>query len=209
VDDAVRVRARTARAALADGALRGPALRELIVSAPFVERDAFVDELLQIEAPPPDAPLPRGAVPYLPCGVDEILAMVRDAPVGPSDELVDLGSGLGRVAILVHLLSGARTRGIEIQEALVRGATALAARLALRDVSFVHADAAQVELDGSRFFLYAPFEGAVLARVVDRLHAVARRRRIVVGAVGLELDVPWLAARQSSNVGLAIYDALS
>ena len=191
------------------GALRGAALLDLLRARPPLERDAWVDELLGIEPPPPDIPdLPRGAVPYLPCGVDEILAMVRDAPVGPGDELVDLGSGLGRVAILAHLLSGARARGIELQRPLVVGARARCAELALAAVTFDHADAADCELDGSVFFLYAPCNGELLARVVRRLAAVARRRPIIVAAVGLELhDLPWLVPRMSSCAALALYDS--
>jgi SAM-dependent methyltransferase len=208
VDDSLRLQARAARAEIASGALRGAALRALLCVVPFLDRDAWVDELLGIEPPPPDAPdLPRGAVPYLPCGVDEILALVQEA-VGPGDELVDLGSGLGRVAILVHLLSGARTRGIEIQAALVDRARARCAALGLTAVSFVHGDAADAELDGSIFFLYAPFNGAVLARVVRRLEDVARRRPIVVAAVALELpDAPWLAARSTSSAALTLYES--
>lgn len=208
VDDSLRLRARAARAEIASGVLRGPALLDALHAVPFGDRDAWVDELLEIDPPPPDAPdLPRGAVPYLPCGVDEIVALVQDAPVGPGDELVDLGSGLGRVAILVHLLSGARTRGVEIQAPLVDRARARCAALGLTAVSFVHANAADCELDGSIFFLYAPFNGDLLARVVRRLETVAQRRSIVVAAVGLELpDVPWLAARITSSAALALYE---
>ncbi|HEX3476195.1 MAG TPA: class I SAM-dependent methyltransferase [Kofleriaceae bacterium] len=209
MDDSLQLQARAARAAIVAGALRGAALLDAVRAVPFCDRDAWVDELLGIEPPPPDAPgLPRGAVPYLPCGVDEILALVQDAPVGPDDELVDLGAGLGRVVALVHLLSGARTRGIEIQAALVHRARARCAALGLTAVSFVHGDAADAELDGSMFFLYAPFGGDPLARVVRRLEAVARRRPIVVAAVALELpDVPWLAARSTSSAALTLYES--
>jgi hypothetical protein len=149
-------------------------------------------------------------VPYLPSGVAEIVAMVNDAPLRPNDDFVDLGAGLGRVVMLVHLLSGARCRGVEIQEPLVRGARARSAALGI-EVSFAHADAAEIELDGSVFYLYAPFNGAMLTRVVRRLESVARRRPIVVGTVGLELrDVPWLSRRDgSSSVSLTIYDGRS
>lgn len=209
MDDSLRLRALTARAEIASGVLRGMALLELLRSVPPFDRDAWVDELLGIEAPPPDSPdLPRGAVPYLPCGVEEILAMLAEAPVQAHDELVDLGSGLGRVAILAHLLTGARASGVEIQEPLVRSARARCAELALADVSFVHGNAADTALDGSVFFLYAPFNGAMLARVLRRLEEVARRRPIVLCAVGLELpDVPWLLPRRSSNVALTLYDS--
>jgi len=205
VDDSLRRQARAARVEIVSGALRGAALRELLQSISVLDRDVWVDELLGMAAPPPDAPdLPRGAVPYLPCGVDEIMAMVQEVPV----QLVDLGSGLGRVAVLAHLLSGARTRGIEIQAPLVDRAQAMCADLALAAVSFVHGDAGDAELDGSIFFLYAPFGGATLARVIRRLQRVAQRRPVVVAAVGLELhDAPWLIARSTSSVALTLYES--
>jgi len=200
-----------ARLGTASGALRGAELLALLLSVPPLERDAWVDELLGIDSPPPDAPdLPRGSVPYLPCGVEEILAMLREVPVQPDDEFVDLGAGLGRVTLLTHLLSGARATGVEIQEHLVRAARARCADFALPRVSFVHANAADVELEGSVFFLYAPFNGAMLSQVLGRLEAVARRRAITVCAVDLELrDVPWLSPRQTSCVSLVLYDSQS
>jgi SAM-dependent methyltransferase len=147
-------------------------------------------------------------VPYLPAGVDEILAMVLEAPIRSDDEFVDLGSGLGRVVILAHLLSGARALGVEIQEPLAIGARARGLALNLPAVSFVHASAADVALDGSVFFLYAPFNGETLTAVLRRIEEVARRRAIVVCALGLEFrDVTWLRPRTISNVSLALYDS--
>jgi SAM-dependent methyltransferase len=209
VDGSLRLRARAARAEIASGALRGAALRDAVLAVPFCDRDAWVDELLGMDPPPPDVPdLPRGAVPYLPCGVDEVLAAVHELPVRPGDELVDLGSGLGRMAMLAHLLSGARTHGIEIQAPLVDRARARCAALGLTAVSFAHGDAAGTALDGSVFFLYAPFNGDLLARVVRGLERVARRRPIALAAVGLELgDVAWLSARSASSAALTLYDS--
>ena len=209
MDSSLLIRAHAARAEIAAGALRGTPLVGLLRAIPVVDRDAWVDVALGIEEPPPDEPdLPRGAVPYLPCGVDEILTMVLEVPLRARDDLVDLGSGLGRVSILAHLLSGARARGVEIQEPLVRRASALCARLRLADVTFMQADAAETALDGTVFFFYAPFNGSMLARVLERVEEVARRRRIVVGAVGLEFrEVPWLVARKTSSVSLTLYDS--
>jgi SAM-dependent methyltransferase len=208
VDDRLRLSARTARAEIQSGALRGAALLDLLLSIPFLDRDAWTDELLGIESPPPDIPdLPHGSVPYLPCSVEEILAMVLEVPLKPDDDFVDLGSGLGRVAILAHLLSGARARGVEIQEHLVRSGRARCVELDL-PVSFVRANAAEVDLDGSIFFLYAPFNGEMLARVLRRLEDVARRKPIVLCTVGLELrGVPWLRPRKTSSVTLTLYDS--
>jgi hypothetical protein len=207
VEELLRQRARSARAAIANGALRGARLIELLRSVPFLDRDAWCDAALGIELPPPDMPLPRGSVPYLPCGVDEVLTMVVEAPVGADDELVDLGSGLGRVVMLGHLLSGARARGIEIQAHLVHMARVQCTELALRDVTFVHADAADTELDGTIFFVYAPCNGDMLTRLLGRLEAVARRRRITVAAVGLDIDVGWLRPRKTSSVALTLYES--
>ncbi|AKV00396.1 hypothetical protein AKJ09_07059 [Labilithrix luteola] len=209
MDDALRERARKARAEVESGTLRGERLIDLLHDVPALERDAWTDELLGIDAPPPDvAGLPRGAVPYLPCAVDEVLAMVRDVPIRPKDRLVDLGSGLGRVLILAHLLTGASACGVEIQEPLVRRARARCEALDLDRIEFVEANAAEVDLDGTVFFLYAPFNGHLLSRVVARLEHVARRRSIVVCAVDLELrNVPWLSARKASSVSLTIYDS--
>jgi hypothetical protein len=97
---------------------------------------------------------------------------------------------------------------VEIQEPLVRGARGACAALALTGVSFVHENAADAELDGSVFFLYAPFNGPMLGRVLHRLERVARRRPIVVCAVGMEFrDVSWLTPRRTSSVSLMLYDA--
>jgi hypothetical protein len=209
VNDSLRLRAWAARAEITAGALRGAPLLELLLSIPPLERDAWASELLGLEAPPPDIPdLPRGSVPYLPSGVEEILAMVQEVPIEPDDELVDLGSGLGLVVVLAHLLAGARACGVEIQEPLVHSARARCAALDLAAISFVHANAAETALDGSVFFLYAPFNGEVLARVLGRLEEVARRRPIVICAAGFELhDVPWVVARKTSSVSLTLYDS--
>ncbi|NOK15577.1 class I SAM-dependent methyltransferase [Corallococcus carmarthensis] len=202
-------RLRMARAGIESGALRGDALVELLLSIPALDRDVWLDKLLGFDEPPPDiANLPRGAVPYLPSGVDEILAMVAEVPLRRDDAFVDLGSGLGRVAILAHLLSGARAQGVELQEPLIHLARARCAELALPLVSFVHANAADAELDGSVFFLYSPFNGEMLSVVLRRLEDVARRRPIVICAVDFELHgVTWLRARKTSKVSLALYDS--
>ena len=72
----------------------------------------------------------------------------------------------------------------------------------------MHGDAAETELDGSIFFLYAPFTGEVLRRVLHRLEVVAHRRRIVICAVDLELhEAPWLFSRETSSASLVLYES--
>jgi hypothetical protein len=90
----------------------------------------------------------------------------------------------------------------------VRSARARCAELALPAVSFALANAAETEFDGSVFFLYAPFNGEMLTRVLGQLRVVAQRRPIIVCAVDLELrDVSWLVPRKSSSASLFFYDS--
>jgi SAM-dependent methyltransferase len=209
VDDSLYVDARRAREDVKGGILRGPALVERLLSVPYPDRDVWTDELLALPEPPPDiAGLPVGAVPYLPAGVEEILTMVLETPLRPDEQFVDLGSGMGRVAILAHLLSGARASGVEIQKPLVDCARKCCDGLGLNDISFVHANAADTELDGEVFFLYSPFNGETLTRVLSRLECVARRRAIAVCTVGLELPGEgWLRARRASSLSMTFYDS--
>lgn len=185
--------------------LRGTALHEALLAIPASERDAWIDNLLGIAPPPPDSALPAGGVPYLPCGVDEILSMLRDVPLSRDDVFVDLGAGLGRVVMLVHLLSGCRTLGIEIQPHLVEAARDRSRALGI-DIRFEEGNVVDCELDGSVFFLYAPFNGALLAQVLEKLRQLAQRRRLVICAVDLEIDVDWLVPRPSSHRAVALYD---
>lgn len=189
---------------------RGEPLYRELMSIARDERDAWVDSLLGLTQAPHDEPgLPTGAVPYLPCGVDEILTVVREAPVTAGDTLVDLGSGVGRVLMLAHLLTGARAHGVEIQGTLVRIATERCAALGLDGVTFTHGNAAELELEGTIFFLYAPFNGPLQAHVLERLEAVARRHRIIVCTVDLELRVKWLKARRGSSLAVTVYDSVA
>jgi len=211
VNEALRLRARVLRAEIIDGVrgkkLRGPALAQLIRDVSPDDRDTFVDELLGFDHVPGDSELPRGGTPYLPCGVEEIMRMVREVPLTPSDTFVDLGSGVGRVSILAHLLSGARSGGIEIQRPLVGVARERAEALRVPEVTFVLGNVVESELDANVFFLYSPFNGDLLRAVLAKLEALARTRAVVVCTVDMELHAPWLVARKSTSLALTIYDA--
>lgn len=174
------------------------------------ERDAWVDRTLGLGAPPEDGPeLPRGCVPYLPCSVDALLRLTEEAPVRAADVFVDIGAGVGRAAVLVHLLTGAAAVGIDIQPALVAAARELVSRLRLSGVSFIEGDAvtgAAALTAGSVYFLYCPFSGERLVRLLAGLEAVARTRSIRIGCVDLTLPpCRWLRPAPPRSVDLLIY----
>ena len=119
--------------------------RAALLGVPPAARDAWVDVVLDLGDLPEDGPdLPRGCVPYLPCPVDALLRMKEQARVGASDVFVDVGSGVGRAATLVHLLTGAAVVGIEIQSSLAVAARRLADRLAEPRIATVHGDAVRL-----------------------------------------------------------------
>jgi SAM-dependent methyltransferase len=173
------------------------AFRARLERIPPDERDAWVDRELGLVAVPDDGPeLPRGCVPYLPCPVSALLHVIDRAEVCASDVIVDIGSGAGRAAIVMHLATGASAIGIEIQQHLAAASRALAARCDVTRFSVIEGDAAvrvREASAGTVFFLYCPFSGERLERVLDALSEIAQKRPIRVCTVGLHVPArPWL-----------------
>ncbi len=169
-------------------------LREMLLAVPPLERDAWVNRQLGIDELPDDGDeLPRDGVPYLPASVDSILRFVELGKLGAHDVIVDVGSGVGRAAWILRVLTGARVIGIEIQRSLVRE---------LDGLSFIAADASITHPpDASAYFLYCPFSGATLERWVDTLP----RRGLIIGCVDFSLpERPWLT-RDRVDRDLEIY----
>lgn len=169
--------------------------RAALVAVPFLERDAWVDAVLDLGPIPDDgADLPAECVAYLPCSVEAVLEAVDGARITAADVVVDIGAGVGRAAALLHLLTGARVIGVEVQRALVEAARRLSS--VLPAVSVVHGEAADLEAlapGGTVFFLYCPFSGARLERLLDELERVAKTRPLRLACVDLPLPSrPWL-----------------
>ncbi len=190
--------------------LHGPeTFRAALLEVAKTERDAWLDVALGLAEPPADsAELPRGCVPYLPCGVDALLQTVGAADVTAEDVFVDIGAGAGRAADAVQLLTGATAIGLEIQPELVRAARELGARLGLSRMTTVECDArtpAGSITSGSVFFLYCPFSGEHLTPLLAALEHVARTRPLRIVCVDVELPArPWLALA-SRHDGIAVH----
>ena len=189
------------------------AFRAALLRVPVTSRDAWLDAVFELDGIPDDGPeLPRGCVPYVPCSVDVLLRMVQHARIEPTDVVVDVGAGPGRAAAAVHLMTGASVIALEIQPALVTASRELAARLNVERLSAIEGDAAELTgriQIGSVFFLYCPFSGARLERVLTDLEAIARTRAIRVCCVDLPLPpVPWLELAAEAE-DLAIYRSVT
>ena len=196
---------------LIERGLHAPAtFREALLEVAPSERDSWLNVVLGLDEPPDDGPeLPRGCVPYLPSAVDALLRVVDEAPVGPTDVFVDVGSGAGRALAFVHLLTGATAVGLEIQGPLVRVACELVSRLRLSRVATLEADAAVVNdiaARGSVFFLYCPFSGERLRQLLGSLETLARTRALCVCSLDLPLpEQPWLVMDPPRSGGLRVY----
>jgi hypothetical protein len=192
------------------GGLRGAELLAWLQAHPPGDRDAAIERLLGIERPPAALGEAPGddRMPYMPSAIAPVVRAVLDVPITEHDVFVDLGAGLGKAAMAVHLLTGAPARGVELQAVLASEANAQARELALGAVSFAQGDALEADLaDATVVFLYLPFTGDVLAGVLRRLEAVARRRQLVLCALGLDLHVDWITARPTDEFWLTIYDS--
>ncbi len=169
--------------------------------------DTFVNGLLHFQPMPSETlPLEPGMVFYQKTPARIIWDMAEKAQMKPGEIFVDLGSGMGQVSILMHLLTGAKTKGIEFEPSYCDYARACAADLHLLEVEFIQADAREADFStGQVFFLYTPFEGEILAAVMQRLSRESSRRIRVFsyGPCTVELyRQAWLRPLVSNEFGI-------
>jgi len=139
-------------------------------------RDAFLSGLLYASPiPAPIQPLEPGMVQLQNTPVRILLELIEKSAISPSDTFFDIGSGLGQVPLVVHLLTGARAIGIEREPAYVGYARELAADFGLPDVRYRISDARAADYsEATALFLYTPFRGPMLETVLERIRGQCR-----------------------------------
>ena len=177
--------------------------------------DALLSGVLQMDEPAPDAAEPHEEmVFYQPTPARHIFELIRRAGITGRDVLIDLGSGLGHVPLLVALCTGARCIGIEWEAAYVDCARRCASALNLSGVTFVRQDAREADLSmGTVFYLYTPFKGAMLREMLAALGREAITREIRVCTLGPCTEIvarePWLERCDASGADmLAVFRSL-
>ena len=117
--------------------------------------------------------------------VSAVLELVDRVPLTRADRFVDIGSGLGQVVLLVHLLTGVDAMGLEVMPAYVERARGEAERLGIDGGSLCEGDARSADLcGGTVYFLFSPFRGQMLQTVLNRLRHEARTRRLTICSFG-------------------------
>ncbi len=183
----------------------------------YDDLDVFVNGLFGIDTEPEETRALRpGMIGYQATPARFVLDLVERIPLGPDDVVFDLGSGLGRVAMMVGLLSEAEVRGIEYDPGHCAYARQCAQLLPVPRVHFINADAREALLaDGTVFFMYTPFRGDLLQTVLERLRREAHRRPLIVATYGpCTQDVAqlhwleWSGSREPDDRELAIFKRL-
>jgi Histone methylation protein DOT1 len=181
----------------------------------FDYRDELVSGVLQPPEPgEPNLQLSAEMVPYQPTPVRHILHLIAAAAIAEDDVFVDLGSGLGHVPLLVSMLTGARSLGVEVQAAYVGSARKCAQSLHFSRVQFTAQDAREADLSrGTVFYLYSPFKGSILAEMLSALRRESMRRSLKICSLGpcthRISNETWLRASAFSETGLiAVFDSL-
>lgn len=124
--------------------------------------------------------------------------MIEQVCIGADDLFYDLGSGLGQVPILVHLLTGASCRGIEFEPAYCAYARRVATRLKLPRVRFlINADLRATDYaDGLSSSSTRHARGQMLQNVLNKLAADTRGHNVAICTYGpctaVVTHLPWL-----------------
>lgn len=148
--------------------------------------DIFVNRLLFFRDMPEQRKLPEPEmVFYQKTPARIIFELVKKAGFTKDDVFFDIGSGLGQVAMLVNLLTGTRTVGVEFDPAFCKYSEECAVTLGLSDVTFINVDARETDYsEGTVFFMYTPFRGKMLRDVLDLLRKETLKRRIHIITYG-------------------------
>jgi hypothetical protein len=152
----------------------------------YDDLDVFVNRWLgSRKMPVPTLELSTEMVEFYKTPAKVVVELVERVPFGPGDVFVDLGAGLGQVVMLVHLLTGVRALGVEIEPAYCAYARVCVKRLGLSGVEFLEGDARVVDLSaGTVFFLFTPFKGVMFHQVMERVKVASLGRRVRVVGYG-------------------------
>ena len=148
--------------------------------------DELISGVLQFEKPSAEVvQLESEMVAYQPTPARHIFDLILRAALTDQDFLIDLGSGLGHVTLMSSICTSANCTGIELEPSYVDCARKSARSLNLNNVRFIQGDARAVDLShGTVFYLYTPFNGAILREVLNSLRQEAAKREIRVCTFG-------------------------
>lgn len=155
--------------------------------------------------PTPTRQRAYGMVRYEPTPASVILELVDQIEFTNNDVFYDLGSGLGKVTALVHILTGCTCIGVEYEPSYCNYATHRAAELGLDNIHYINSDARYINYsDGTVFFLFNPFGGKIFDTVLEILHQESIKRPVSICSYGSCTapisKLPWLQITDPSCI---------
>lgn len=160
--------------------------------------DIFINQLFSfLPVPRQSWDLQADMVYYQKTPARVVLEIVEIADLNENDVFVDLGSGLGQVAMLIHILTGITVKGVEFEPAFCDYAAACAKELNLTGTKFINTDARDADYSaGTVFFMYTPFTGQILQNVLEMLKKESLNKKIRIityGPCTIQIaEQPWL-----------------
>jgi methyltransferase family protein len=188
------------RASLLEWMPDGNDAANLMNSRGYDYLDDLIRGVLQFEKPSAEVvQLESEMVAYQPTPARHIFDLIGRIALTGRDSLIDLGSGLGHVTLMASICTRANCTGIELEPSYVDCARKSAQSLNLNNVRFIQGDARAADLsNGTVFYLYTPFSGAILRDVLNSLRQQAVKREIRVGTFGpctrVVSEEQWLTA---------------
>jgi len=144
--------------------------------------DELISGVLQFEKPSAEVVhLEPEMIAYQPTPARHIFDLIGRIALTERHSLIDLGSGLGHVTLMGSICTRATCTGIELEPSYVDCGRNSAGLLNLNNAKFIEGDVRTADLsNGTVFYLYTPFSGAILREVLNslRLEAVKREIRI-------------------------------
>jgi SAM-dependent methyltransferase len=155
-------------------------------------------------APPPG----EVPTPYLPSTHVAVEEMLRVADIRPSDLVVDLGSGDGRIPIAAAMQFGARGYGVDIDAALVREANENARQAGVADrVRFEQRDVFETDLSEATVVTLYLLTGLVNRLKPKLMNELKPGTRIVAHDFGFKDWTPDRSVNISKNYYLYVVPA--
>ncbi len=209
LDEIDRAQFEERRARLARGDYGAKDLELDLADLKPVEIDPFVSRLFEVHAVPSrETERIAGMVHYLPSPFRSIRELA--VRLGSDDLFVDVGSGLGLVPLLVAWLSGARTRGVEIEPAYHRRAEEIRARFPSLNVELVLSDCRAISYADATFvYVYDTIRDSLLDELLARIRSDSSGRVVRFASRGMSTPAfdraPWLEKLELTPSEVAIY----
>lgn len=148
--------------------------------------DFLLDAVLLPEPQPePNLKSEYGMVRYQPTPASVVLELTERIQFTDNDLFCDLGAGLGKVTMLVHLLTQVQTVGVEYQSSFCDYAERQAQDLGLTRISYLNLNARNADYsDATVFFFFNPFGGLIFDSVLEKLRLEAEKREITLCSYG-------------------------